>query len=78
MKIEVDKIEDVFELLKLEEHTLYKVLVKHKHNNPSHEAYLFTGFKSGSYCYVTTRGDEGTPMMELYSMKVLKKLTKLK
>ena len=74
MKLEVNKVEKVFELLELEEQSLYAIRVKYKSTNPEHKAFLFTGFKNGSYCYITSDGDESVDMMSVYSMKVIKKL----
>lgn len=79
MLIEVKKAEEVFDKLKLEEHSLYKVLVKVTPSNAAHEAVLFTGFKNGGYCVVYNNTYDGPiDMMKLYRMKVVKKLGKLK
>lgn len=79
MKVDVKKPEQVFDLLNLKEHSVYKVRVKHKANNPEHEAILFTGFKCGNYCEVYNNSyDTATSMMDLYSMKIIRFLTELK
>jgi len=78
MKVELSKAEDIFNHFKLEENTTYLVRVKHKANNIEHKAILFVGFKNGNYCEVYNNSyDRPTPMTSIYSMKVIKKLTKL-
>jgi len=76
IKITVDNIETLFEVLKLKEHHLYKVLVKMRANNPTHIAFLFTGFKNGNNCYIYTNShDDPTRLQEIYSIKIIKALT---
>lgn len=74
-KIFVDKSEKVFEALDLLENTAYLVLVKSTSQNPTHEAVLFTGFKNGNYCEIYNNSyDKPLKMMDIYSIKILKKL----
>ena len=75
VNVEIDKVETLFDVLKLEEHTLYKVLIKVRANNPSHISFLFTGFKNGNYCTLYNGGDV-LDLKDIYSLKILKKLGK--
>ena len=74
IKAIVHTAEEVFEVLGLEEHTLYKVLIQCRSNNPEHTSFLFTGFKNGNYCTLYNNNSDSSHMMELYSLKVVKKL----
>lgn len=81
MKIKINNKtpQEVFEALKLKENTLYKVKVKVTNNNLEHTAFLFTGFKTGAYCEVYTNSyEQPIKMMSCYSIKVSKKLSKIK
>jgi hypothetical protein len=79
MKIDIKKSVDLFKTLGLTEHTLYKIRVKTTSANVEHEAYLFTGFENGSYCKIYNNTyDHPIDMMEVYSMKIIKKLSTLK
>lgn len=79
MKVEINKSEELFDVLDLKENTIYKVKVKVRSDNPEHNAILFTGFKNGDYCEVYSNNyDAPIKMMDLYSIKVIKKLTTLK
>ncbi len=70
--------EEIYDLLDLEEHTLYEVEVQFFESNPEHQAFLFFGFKSGGYCTVYTTGHEyPSELKELYSIKIIKELTKI-
>lgn len=77
VKVEIDKTETLFEVLKLEEHTLYKVLIKVSATNPTHTSFLFTGFKNGNYCTLYNGGDV-IDLKNIYSLKIIKKLGKTK
>lgn len=79
MKLENNSSEQVFKALKLKENSLYKVSVKTTEHNVEHTAFLFTGFKTGSYCEVYTNSyEQPIKMMNCYSIKVSKKLSKIK
>jgi len=78
MKVELKKSEDIFQHFNLEENTCYLVAVKCRANNPEHKSILFTGFKNGSYCEIYSNTyDNPIKMEDVYSMKVVRKLTKL-
>jgi len=68
------KAEEIFKKLKLKEHTLYKVIVKHFKSNPAHYSYLFTGFKCGSYCKIYSTNSGETDMRQVYYLEIVKKL----
>lgn len=71
--------EQIFKALKLKEHTLYRVTVKTSPNNVEHNAFLFTGFKTGSYCEIYTNSyDSAIPMRKMHSIEIDKKLSKIK
>lgn len=71
--------EQIFKNLKLKEHTLYRVIAKSTKNNIEHYAFLFAGFKTGSYCEVYSNNyDQPIPMNNMYSIKIDKKLSKIK
>lgn len=71
--------EQIFKSLKLKKHTLYRVIVKSTKDNIKHYAFLFVGFKSGSYCEVYSNNyDQPRPMNKMYSIKIDKKLSKIK
>lgn len=71
--------EEIFMSLKLEEDTLYKVIIKHKASNPKHQAFLFAGFKTGSYCEIYTNSyDQVYSMNEVYYIEILAALCKIK
>jgi predicted secreted protein len=71
--------EQIFKNLKLKEHTLYRVIVKSTKENVDHYAFLFIGFKSGSYCEVYSNNyDAPIPMNRMYSIVIDKKLSKIK
>lgn len=71
--------EQIFKNLKLKEHTLYRVIAKSTKNNIEHYAFLFVGFKTGSYCEVYSNNyDQPIPMSKMYSIKIDKKLSKIK
>lgn len=74
------KQEDIDNFLKnLDENTTYLVEVKTSENNPKHKAVLFVGFRTGQYCTVFNHTYEAPiPLKELYSMRMLTKLAKLK
>ena len=78
MKVELNKSEDIFNHFNLDENSVYLVRVKCRANNPEHKSILFTGFKNGSYCEIYNNNyDDPIKMDQVYSMKVVKKLTKL-
>ena len=71
--------EQIFKNLKLKEHTIYRVIVKSTKENIDHYAFLFVGFKSGSYCLVYSNNyDQPIPMQKMYSIVIDKKLSKIK
>lgn len=71
--------EQIFKALKLKEHTLYRVIAKSTKNNIKHYAFLFVGFKSGGYCEVYSNNyEQPIPMNNMYSIKIDKKLSKIK
>lgn len=75
VNIVVTKVEDLFETLKLEENSVYKVLIKSNASNPAHISYLFTGFKNGNYCEIYNNTYERTLKLSgIYSLEVIKKL----
>ena len=78
MKNLPDTSEEVFEQFNLHENSVYLVEVKTSSTNVEHRSILFTGFKSGAYCelYQNTY-DRVIPMMEIHSMKVIRKLVKI-
>lgn len=81
MKITIDlnRSEDIFDHFKLEEHTLYLVRVKWNYSNLEHNSMLFTGFRNGNYCEIYTNNySVPMKMVDAYSLKIIKKLTKLK
>lgn len=79
MKVELTSPQEVFDTFQLKEHSVYAVKVKGTYNNPEHEAILFTGFRNGNYCCVFNNTyDAPIPMMNLYSMKIVKYLYSLK
>ena len=78
LKIEVTKAEKVFEALGLQEHSVYKILVKMRLDNPTHVSFLFTGFKNGNYCQIYCNSSDPTPMMEAYSIKIVRRLCSIK
>ena len=64
-----------YENLDFEEHSVYLIDVKCSENNLEHESYLFTGFKTGSYCYVYNNSyDAPIKMQDCYSIKIKQKL----
>lgn len=68
--IEGKSVEEIFNTLKLKEHSLYKVVVKSTKNNIAHYAFLFTGFKTGSYCEIYTNSYEHPiGMQKVYSIQ---------
>lgn len=75
LKTSVKSVAGLFELLNLSEHSVYKVKVQMRADNPPHNSYLFTGFKNGGYCevYSNTSG-QVTPLNELYSINIIKKI----
>jgi len=78
MKVDINNPQQVMDVLELKPHSVYLVLVKHRDNNPSHKAVLFTGFPNGSNSEVYCNNyEEPFSMMTLYSMKILKFLTKM-
>ena len=67
--------EVIFDKLDLSEHSVYLVKVKCFVRNIEHEAFLFTGFKSGSYCEVYNNSyDRPLELKEVYSITVIKAL----
>lgn len=65
-----------FTQLNLKEHTLYKVKVKISKDNVEHESFLFTGFKTGSYCMVYNNNYEyPVKLQDVHSMEILKELS---
>ena len=42
----------------MKENCIYSVFVSFNESNPFHHAILFTGFKSGSYCYIYSNSYE--------------------
>ena len=78
-KITINSIEVLYKLADLEEHTLYEVKVQSCAANPTHKAFLFFGFKSGGYGNVYTN-NYGQPIKleRIYSIEIIKKLSKLK
>jgi hypothetical protein len=72
-------VEEIFKLLKLKKHSLYKCKVKCSENNVKHTAFLFVGFKTGSYCQVYTNNyDCPIDMTRCYSISNVKFLSKIK
>jgi len=68
-----------FEELNLKEHTLYEIKVSWGKSNPIHQAFLFTGFKTGSYCEVYTNNyDEPENMSRAYSIEIVRELAEIK
>ena len=68
--------EVIFNTLKLEEHSIYLVKVKTTENNVEHEAVLFTGFKTGSYCEVYNNTyEQPIKLQKIYSLTIIKKIT---
>ena len=79
VQVQITEFKDLWDFLKLKEHTLYKVKVKHTANNPEHMAFLFTGFKNGNYCEVYTNTYEmPVDVINVYSIKIVKELSKIK
>lgn len=63
----------------LEEHSLYKVMVKSRANNPEHESILFTGFDTGGYwtLYINNY-DTPTRFEDIYCIRIIEYLCKTK
>jgi hypothetical protein len=79
MKVDLSNSQQVMDVLKLKPHSVYLVLVKHRANNPTHKAILFTGFPNGGNSEVYCNNyEEPYSMMSLYSIKIVKYLTKIK
>lgn len=75
INIEGKSAEEIFALLQLDEHCLYKVGVKTTKENVKHRAFLFTGFKTGAYCVVYNNSYEApVPMQSLYSIELILEL----
>ena len=71
--------EEVFKALELEEHTLYEVKIRSTAHNVEHSSFLFAGYKTGGYCVVYTNNYEyPIQMYSCYSIKIIKKLSKIK
>jgi predicted secreted protein len=71
--------EQIFKNLKLKEHNIYRVIVKTTKDNIEHYAFLFVGFKSGSYCEVYTNNyDAPIPMQKMHSIVIDEELSKIK
>lgn len=76
MRIEIDNAAQAFVALKLEENSLYKVVVKTKSDKPAHTSFLFTGLKDGSDSRVYNNTYETPiPFGDINYIKVVKKLS---
>lgn len=76
---QLTELTNPFKQFNLKEHTLYKVRVKVSEHNIEHEAFLFTGFKTGAYCVVYTNSYEHPePLNKIHSMEILQELTNIK
>jgi len=70
MNIQNNSSENIFNTLKLKEHSIYKVTVKVSENNVEHTSILFTGFKTGSYSTVYNNSyDYPIDLNKCYSIK---------
>lgn len=81
MKAETELVtsKDVFKHFKLKENSVYLIRVKCSSANVEHDSILFTGFENGAYCEIYSNSyDNGIDMMNVYSMKVIKKLATLR
>lgn len=76
--IEIKSFKDLFDTLKLKENTLYEVEIQCNSSNPAHQSFLFTGFKTGSYCYCYTNSGDPIKVESLYSLKIKKELCAIK
>ena len=77
MKIQIKNksSEEIYELLKLEENSIYLVKIKASINNIEHFATLFTGFKTGSYNTIYSNSYEYPLKLQyVYSVSVCKLL----
>ena len=75
-ELELNNSLEVFKNLNLDERSVYSVMVSCSRGNPEHKAILFTGFNAGQYCKVYNNTyDAPIKMMEIYSMKIIEKLT---
>lgn len=71
--------EEIYKDLELEEHSVYEVVVKNSENNVPHQAFLHTGFKTGGYNMIYQNSyDNAVKLQEMYSVKKVKFLTKIK
>jgi len=78
MKVDLKKAEDIFEHFELQEHSVYLIRIKTKSTNVEHKSLLLTGFKNGNYCEIYNNSYDGPiKMVDVYSMKVIRKLVKM-
>ena len=71
--------EKIFSDLGLKEHSLYKCTVKASKTNVEHTSFLFTGFKTGSYCEVYNNSyDHPIKLEDIYSISNIEFLSKIK
>lgn len=72
-------MDNIFYDLDLNENCLYSCYVKTTESNVEHKSFLFTGFKTGAYCYVYNNSYEiHTDFRKCYSIRNIKFLSTIK